>query len=358
MSSDVIMKTIKQPTFSICIPNYNYEGYLGATIESVLAQTYPYFEIIVVDNASTDKSFEIASSFQDPRIRIYRNTYNVGFAPNLQIATGYATKDFINLLSSDDIMKPDALETYARLITENVDDYDQLVLASDNEVINNDNVLTGFKYFDTTTLKGNWCDAKGYELYLIKAHGNTQFMGIELLRSLAPDLNTLAGFLTIVYSRKLWDRVSGYNAVRSIGPDKYFNYKLLLQNPKVIYVNQALFKYRFHESANIRSYFSTLKQQVDDYLNVLDLSDTFEKKIGLKKDTLINNYLNRFCFGFSMSSIKNRRYVHAWRTFFFSLASFPGYAVKQKLFYVNLLMLMFLPFTIVLLWMLRSFRKV
>ncbi|MBL7860703.1 MAG: glycosyltransferase family 2 protein [Cyclobacteriaceae bacterium] len=348
---------MKQPTFSICIPNYNYEGYLGATIESVLAQTYPHFEIIVVDNASTDKSFEVASSYQDARIRVYRNTYNVGFAPNLQIATGYATKDFINLLSSDDIMKPEALETYARLIVEHAESYDDLILASDNEVINNDDVLTGYKYFDTTALKGNWSDAKQYETYLKNASNNTQFMGIELLRSLAPDLNTLAGFLTIVYSRKLWERVSGYNAVRSIGPDKYFNYKLLLQNPKTIYVNQALFKYRFHESANIRSYFSTLKQQVDDYLNILDLGDTFEKKIGLNRDTLINNYLNRFCFGFSLSSIKNGRYTHAWRTFFFSLASFPGHAVKQKLFYINLLMLLFLPFTIVLLRMLRLFKK-
>ena len=102
--------TNQGPSFSICIPNYNYGKYIGQTIESVLTQTYQNFEIIVVDNASTDNSIEIIESFKDPRIKLYKNNYNIGFAPNLQKATSLATKEFINLLSSDDQMKPKALE--------------------------------------------------------------------------------------------------------------------------------------------------------------------------------------------------------------------------------------------------------
>ena len=61
------------PSFSICIPNYNYAQYIGQTIESVLNQTYQNFEIIVVDNASTDNSVEVVKAFIDPRIKLYKN---------------------------------------------------------------------------------------------------------------------------------------------------------------------------------------------------------------------------------------------------------------------------------------------
>ena len=71
------------PNFSICIPNYNYGKYIGDTIQSVLNQTYQNFEIIIVDNASTDDSIEIIKSFKDKRIKLFLNKYNIGFAPNL-----------------------------------------------------------------------------------------------------------------------------------------------------------------------------------------------------------------------------------------------------------------------------------
>lgn len=349
---------MKQPTFSICIPNYNYEGFVGKTIESVLAQTYPHFEIIVVDNSSTDKSFEVASSYNDPRVRVYRNNYNIGFAPNLQIATSYARNDFINLLSSDDIMKPNALEVYAKIIHDNEEHFDSLILASDNEVIDGNNKITGFRYFNQTNAKAYWSYDGEYERYLETLRSNQGiYNGIDLLKLLAPELNTLAGFLSIVYSRKLWDKVGGYNAVRSIGPDKYFNYKLLLQQPHVIYVNQPLYSYRFHQSSNIKAYYSTIKQQVDDYLNVLEFADLFQDQLGIDKEQLIRNYLKRFCFAFSLSGIKRGRFKSAVKAFFFALASFPETAIKLRMFYINILALLFSPAVAMYFWAFSLFKK-
>lgn len=71
--------------FSVCIPNFNYGRYIGATIRSVLEQTYPFYEIVVVDNASTDDSVAVVESLQSTSgisdlIRLYRNSSNVGFA--------------------------------------------------------------------------------------------------------------------------------------------------------------------------------------------------------------------------------------------------------------------------------------
>src|SRR5512142_3007624 len=99
-----------RPAFSICIPNFNYARYIGETIKSVLDQTYPNYEIVVVDNASTDNSVEIVRSFGSDRIRLFQNEYNVGFAPNLDRAAMRALHPYIIMLSSDDLMRPTALE--------------------------------------------------------------------------------------------------------------------------------------------------------------------------------------------------------------------------------------------------------
>lgn len=131
------MKNGGRPTFSICIPNYNYGHFIGDTIKSVLAQTYPHYEIIVADNASTDNSVELVQSIRDERIRLIRNRYNIGFAPNWQRATMFACNDFINLLSADAQMKPNALEVYAEVLTKLGGDAQHAVLFSQAEVFNN-----------------------------------------------------------------------------------------------------------------------------------------------------------------------------------------------------------------------------
>ena len=108
--------------FSICIPNYNYSQFIGKTIESVLNQTYQNFDIIISDNASDDDSISVIESFKDCRISLIQNKYKVGFSPNLDRATYKASGDYIILLSSDDLMKPNALEEYNSFITRQDDD--------------------------------------------------------------------------------------------------------------------------------------------------------------------------------------------------------------------------------------------
>ncbi len=95
--------------FSICIPNYNYERYLGRTIRSVLDQPDADLEILISDNASTDGSVALAHSFADPRIHIHVNSVNVGFAGNLDRAARMATGQWMIMLSSDDLAPAGAL---------------------------------------------------------------------------------------------------------------------------------------------------------------------------------------------------------------------------------------------------------
>jgi len=98
------------PKVSVCIPVYNCEAYIAKTIRSVLAQTLTDFELVVIDNASTDRTAEIIKEFNDPRIRAIRNERNLGMMGNWNRCLEEAVGDYIKLLPADDLIYPTCLE--------------------------------------------------------------------------------------------------------------------------------------------------------------------------------------------------------------------------------------------------------
>ena len=98
------------PKVSIILPNYNNEKYLKEAIESVLSQTYTNFELIIVDDASTDESLKIIKKFNDERIKVITSEINrhVAYASNLGIQN--ATGEYIAKIDSDDIWEKTKLE--------------------------------------------------------------------------------------------------------------------------------------------------------------------------------------------------------------------------------------------------------
>ncbi len=317
------------PTFSVCIPNYNYGRFIGETIQSVLDQTYPHFEIIIADNASTDNSMEVITRFNDPRIRVYQNNFNIGFAPNLQRVTQYARHDFINLLSSDDLMKPDALQTYAEIIQELGADARRTVLYSQAEGFISQGPVTsiirkaddGF-YFSDFPVTGQTDPTPYYRYEARTVYADA----LRRLKSFAP-------FLTTVYARELWVAVDGYNAVRTIGPDKFFNFKLLSQMPVVIYVPRPLFRYRIFESDNRAAKYRTLKQPLDDYLYTIEYRDEQLVELGLTRQDLVDTLIDRVCLKAGLSRLGYGNYPQAFRLYAFALASYPGTALRNANFY-------------------------
>ncbi|QYS90674.1 glycosyltransferase family 2 protein [Flavobacterium covae] len=90
--------------FSVIIPLYNKENYIYNTLISVINQTYTYFEIIIVNDGSTDKSLEIVKNINDSRIKIFeQNNKGVSSARNLGIKN--ATGSLIAFLDADDLWK-------------------------------------------------------------------------------------------------------------------------------------------------------------------------------------------------------------------------------------------------------------
>lgn len=95
---------------SIIMPSYNSEKYIRDSIESVLNQTYPYWELLIVDDCSTDKTVDIIKSFKDERIKLFQNKINGGAAISRNWALREAKGKWIAFLDSDDIWLPKKLE--------------------------------------------------------------------------------------------------------------------------------------------------------------------------------------------------------------------------------------------------------
>jgi glycosyltransferase involved in cell wall biosynthesis len=103
------------PKVSVIIPAYNRAHFLGEAIQSVLDQTFPDFELIVVDDGSTDNTKEVVESFKDPRIRyIYQENRGQSAAQNTGIkASG---SEYIAILGSDDMWLPQNLELKVKVL--------------------------------------------------------------------------------------------------------------------------------------------------------------------------------------------------------------------------------------------------
>jgi glycosyltransferase involved in cell wall biosynthesis len=101
---------MNNPIFSVVMPAYNAERFVGEAIESVLAQTLPSWELLVVNDCSTDRTLEVCTSFHDPRIRVFTTPENLNAAGARNLALEHARGEFIAFLDSDDLAVPDRLE--------------------------------------------------------------------------------------------------------------------------------------------------------------------------------------------------------------------------------------------------------
>ena len=102
----------KTPVISILTTVYNREKYIAACIDSVLASSYQDWELIIVDDVSTDTSLAIAKSYEkkDARIKVYVNQTNLGDYPNRNKAASYAKGTYLKYLDADDVIYPHGLE--------------------------------------------------------------------------------------------------------------------------------------------------------------------------------------------------------------------------------------------------------
>lgn len=101
-----------EPFVSICVPTYNGEEYLKECLNSVMAQTFSNFEVLIVDDQSSDETLNMAQEYavRDNRIRVTQNEHNLGLVGNWNRCVELAQGDWIKFVFQDDLIEPSCLE--------------------------------------------------------------------------------------------------------------------------------------------------------------------------------------------------------------------------------------------------------
>jgi glycosyltransferase involved in cell wall biosynthesis len=320
---------MSRPFFSICIPNYNYEKYVGETIRSVLDQDCQDFEIIVSDNASTDGSVALVERLarESGKIRLVRNRRNIGFAPNLERAARPASGQFMLMLSSDDLMFPGALTAYKKVLDHRGAEAERTVVASMITFIegsqHTDKTLSpsrSYPFRRTAALPDDVpCRAMG---------------GKELLSLSLREVSNSLPFCSTMYPRALYEAVEGYNGTWTVSPDFHFELKLLAEDPLVVFIDLPLFGYRVHpdnQSAQVQGLDAPLRQEFDTYQLCVDYNEKVVAPLGVDHGRMVRRMVEHFYLREGAKYVLRSDRVRAFRLLMLSWALYPRQTARTPM---------------------------
>lgn len=210
------------PYFSVVISLYNKEKHIQSTIESVLAQTFVDFEIVVVNDGSTDGSEAIVKLIKDNRIHYYHQK-NQGASAGRNTAISKASGTYIALLDADDLWESNYLETISTLIQ-----------SFPNEKV----------FASAVTIETAW--GKNPSVYSIKDIQDNAIYVLNYFES--SSINTILTSSSTVMHRSVFEKIGIYNTSIKSGQDTDLWIRLGLKYD-IVFINKFLVTYRFGEQS-------------------------------------------------------------------------------------------------------------
>lgn len=205
----------KQPFFSVVIPLYNKEDYIESTIKSVLNQSFQNFEIIVVNDGSTDKSIGFVKKINDPRVTLYSNK-NLGLSYTRNFGIKKSIGKYIALLDADDLWTSDYLDCISCFI----------------KSYNNEFVFATNNY--------TWFHKKAPNLKVYPKSAYTS----ELIKDYFSYGKNLFSYSSIVFHKSVFDKIGCFNENVNHGEEEEFSIKCLLHYNLVYSSDKKVFYLR------------------------------------------------------------------------------------------------------------------
>jgi len=140
---------LNKPLVTVLMPVFNAEDFLTESINSILNQTYDYFELLIINDGSTDRSLEIIEEFKDDRIKVVSLEKNSGIIYVLNLGLEIARGDYLARMDADDISLPERLEKQVDFLENNPNIG---CLGTNFQWLDNYNQESWIKYFDSTNI--------------------------------------------------------------------------------------------------------------------------------------------------------------------------------------------------------------
>lgn len=241
------------PCISVIMPAYNCELYIKQAIDSILNQNFIHFELLILDDASTDSTWNVIQEYQDPRILSFQNEQNLGYLKSCNKLFGLCRGDYITFQDADDWSKPDRLGLlYKRLNS----DAHLMICGSNCIKVNESNQTYTQKYPNSYT---------------------------KILKALESGRTSLFCGASIMFKRELLDLIGSYDSFfNRIGAEDIDWYIRVVEKFKAENIPEDLYYYRQHS-------YSISKSNKDPLSHISsDLAYLFHKKRILNPNKAIN----------------------------------------------------------------------
>jgi len=205
--------TARVPRVTVLLPVYNGERHLRAAIDSVFAQTFDDFELLIVDDGSTDGSLAIVRSYTDPRVRLVARGVNLGLVATLNEGLGLARGEFIARQDADDLLRPERLATQVRYLDAHPS---VAAVGAAVQLLTDDGRVVGSWAYPGHAITTRWALLFNSPL----AHSATTFRAARIR-----ELGGYSGRLPHVEDYELWSRLVLTDEVLSV-PDVLQGYRL------------------------------------------------------------------------------------------------------------------------------------
>ncbi|WP_455157941.1 glycosyltransferase family 2 protein [Streptococcus sp.] len=253
---------------SVIIPVYNTESYIGVCLESLVKQTYTNFEVLMIDDGSTDGSGRICQEYteSDSRFQYYRKE-NGGASSARNLGIEYSRGDYLTFVDSDDWVEEDYLEVL----------YNAIIDESAGVSIS---TYKRFSMEDNTWYVHSF--QRGYEKRV--------FNYLELINELI-DLDSFDHSYRFVSGKLVRRDILGdirFNTLTILGEDMEFWFKIYLISPKLVYINRDSYVYRTVKSSNRHFNLIAIKSDLQQRENFIALLAARNIDVGRYVDNFVS----------------------------------------------------------------------
>ncbi|MEN9326914.1 MAG: hypothetical protein RI943_1347 [Bacteroidota bacterium] len=228
------------PFFTVIIPLYNKEKYIENAIKSVLDQTFTDFEILIIDDFSSDKSAAIASKFESEKVQLIYHEKNCGLSATRNTGIKKANSNYITFLDADDLWKPTFLESNFQLIQ----NFPEARIFG-----------TNYEEVWDTVIKN---PRNGSEILPINFTGYINFFKINVKQG-------IYNHGSVCFHKEVYEKVGFYNEKINFSEDLDFNIRANY-NFKLAYTNSIQMRY-FMQTENQLTQSSLLNKTIPDFDN-------------------------------------------------------------------------------------------